>query len=253
MVTSNKFTKMNAVNNSEKPELNKIIRDEILSYREMCNKINVNTIQKGMNFHIKRNLSIILMSVRQGAPYNDEIDNINNLLIYEGHDVPKTKLNPDPKRVDQPLWNDKGTLTENGKFIRAVENYKKGLCVAEKVLVFEKLGSGIWSDKGLFHLIDYKTENLNGRKLFKFILKPIEGQIKVSDIKEIEEHTRIIPTAVKVAVWKRDKGKCVLCGSTKNLHYDHDLPFSKGGTSLTEKNVRILCVKCNLTKRDKIQ
>ncbi|MCX8106660.1 MAG: HNH endonuclease [Ignavibacterium album] len=40
--------------------------------------------------------------------------------------------------------------------------------------------------------------------------------------------------------------------STKNLHFDHDLPFSKGGTSLTAENVRILCMKCNLSKSNKI-
>ncbi len=33
-------------------------------------------------------------------------------------------------------------------------------------------------------------------------------------------------------VWKRDKGRCVMCGSDNNLHYDHDLPFSKGGSSI---------------------
>jgi len=30
-------------------------------------------------------------------------------------------------------------------------------------------------------------------------------------------HNRLIPTAVKVEVWKRDKGKCVICGSQHNL------------------------------------
>ena len=33
---------------------------------------------------------------------------------------------------------------------------------------------------------------------------------------------------------------------------DYDLPFSKGGTSVTTKNVRILCMKCNLHKSDKL-
>ncbi|MEM2916626.1 MAG: HNH endonuclease [Candidatus Woesearchaeota archaeon] len=229
------------------------MKDEILSYREMCNKIHVNTIQKGMNFHIKEGISVILMSVRPGAPYDDEIDNKKNLLIYEGHDVPKSKQNPDPKCIDQPLWTDRGTLTENGKFVKAVEYYKRGLFPPEKILVFEKLNSGIWSKKGLFSLIDYEIRESNGRKVFKFILKPIDEEIEIPKGKDEEEHNRIIPTSVKVAVWKRDKGKCVLCGSTKNLHYDHDLPFSKGGSSITEKNVRILCAKCNLKKRDKIE
>jgi 5-methylcytosine-specific restriction endonuclease McrA len=65
-------------------------------------------------------------------------------------------------------------------------------------------------------------------------------------------HARIIPTHVKVEVWKRDGGKCVKCGSTTNLHYDHDIPFSKGGSSIVAENVRLLCVKHNLEKSDKI-
>ena len=48
-------------------------------------------------------------------------------------------------------------------------------------------------------------------------------------------------------------GKCVKCASTTNLHFDHELPFSKGGTSLTAKNVRLLCMKHNLEKSAKIE
>jgi len=65
--------------------------------------------------------------------------------------------------------------------------------------------------------------------------------------------TRLIPSEIKKEVWKRDKGKCVICGATTNLHFDHDLPFSKGGTSLTVKNVRLLCIKHNLEKSAKIE
>jgi hypothetical protein len=38
----------------------------------------------------------------------------------------------------------------------------------------------------------------------------------------------LIPTPVKVEVWRRDRGQCVQCGSTKNLHFDHNIPSSKG-------------------------
>src|SRR5438874_9784689 len=65
-------------------------------------------------------------------------------------------------------------------------------------------------------------------------------------------HNRLIPTLVKVEVWRRDGGKCVQCGLTKNLHFDHDIPFSKGGSSLTAANVRLLCAIHNLEKSDKI-
>jgi 5-methylcytosine-specific restriction endonuclease McrA len=58
---------------------------------------------------------------------------------------------------------------------------------------------------------------------------------------------------VKRAVWKRDRGKCVICGRNENLHWDHDFPYSKGGTSLSADNIRILCMKCNLAKGAKIE
>ena len=67
------------------------------------------------------------------------------------------------------------------------------------------------------------------------------------------EHNRLIPTSVKLEVWKRDKGQCVKCGSKDNLHFDHILPFSKGGTSLKAENIQLLCARHNLQKNDKIQ
>jgi hypothetical protein len=66
------------------------------------------------------------------------------------------------------------------------------------------------------------------------------------------DDSRYIPSSVKKAVWVRDHGKCVLCGSSKKLHFDHDIPFSKGGGN-TEKNIRLLCEKCNLRKSNKIE
>lgn len=65
--------------------------------------------------------------------------------------------------------------------------------------------------------------------------------------------SRYIPSAVKREVWARDRGRCVLCGSRKNLCYDHDLPYSRGGTSLDANNIRILCRDCNLKKSNRIE
>lgn len=60
-----------------------------------------------------------------------------------------------------------------------------------------------------------------------------------------------IPEHVKMYVWQRDKGQCVQCGSKQNLEFDHDIPVSKGGSN-TERNIQILCGKCNREKSDKI-
>jgi 5-methylcytosine-specific restriction endonuclease McrA len=66
------------------------------------------------------------------------------------------------------------------------------------------------------------------------------------------ERRRLIPTSVKMEVWRRDGGKCVVCGAIDELHFDHDLPYSMGGTSVTVENVQLLCVRHNLSKGAKI-
>ncbi|MBR4789476.1 MAG: HNH endonuclease [Treponema sp.] len=58
-----------------------------------------------------------------------------------------------------------------------------------------------------------------------------------------------IPSAVKREVFLRDQGRCVICGSRENIEFDHELPFSKGGSS-TVRNIRLLCQKCNRHKSD---
>lgn len=92
----------------------------------------------------------------------------------------------------------------------------------------------------------------NGRNVFKFKLELTGENLMLNDNINNLDHTRIIPSDVKLEVWKRDKGQCVLCGSKENLHFDHIIPFSKGGSSITSKNIQILCAKCNLSKHDKI-
>ena len=66
------------------------------------------------------------------------------------------------------------------------------------------------------------------------------------------KNRRVPPSKVRNDVWVRDRGKCRICGSQENLHFDHIIPFSKGG-GYTVKNIQILCSKCNLKKSDRIQ
>lgn len=77
---------------------------------------------------------------------------------------------------------------------------------------------------------------------------------KFSQAERIDKEGRreIIPEEVRIAVWRRDEGKCVKCGSRENLEYDHIIPVSKGGSN-TVRNIELLCEKCNREKRDNIQ
>lgn len=230
------------------------IQEQILSYREMCDKEAKQTLQRGMNFRLNPSYSVILMSQRSNAPYKDRIHEDGITIEYEGHDVSRKSYAHDPKGEDQPKYLPSGRLTQNGYFVQSIESYKKKLSKPEVAKVYEKIMDGVWSLKGFFDLIDYKYINDGKRNVFRFILRLSEIQSIDANIKNIQlTHTRLIPSKVKKDVWKRDKGKCVICGETKNLHFDHDLPYSKGGTSLTAKNIKLLCIKHNLTKSGKIE
>jgi len=67
-----------------------------------------------------------------------------------------------------------------------------------------------------------------------------------------EGQREVIPEEVRIAVWRRDEGKCVKCGSKAKLEYDHIIPISKGGSN-TVRNIELLCEKCNREKKDNIQ
>lgn len=232
------------------------MKDEIISYREMCDRENVQTLQRGMNFRLNPNYSVILMSQRKNAPYNDKICSDGFSIEYEGHDIPNTSEVNDPKKIDQPRFTKSGKLTQNGLFANAIEDFKSGNQKAEIIRVYEKLIDGVWSEKGFFELVNYRFElDDNDRKVFIFVLKETDDQRNSIDkiSNELKPRSRIIPSNIKKEVWIRDKGKCVICGAEDELHFDHDLPYSKGGTSITEKNVRILCARHNLRKSDKIE
>ena len=112
--------------------------------------------------------------------------------------------------------------------------------------------------------IECDKEKIDGfqKQLFrdKIIEKKRRQELEKQVIAELIEEGEIfpetnrrppIPKDVADAVWNRDGGKCVYCGSTENLHFDHIIPFSKGGDTSVE-NLQLLCRKCNLEKSNKI-
>lgn len=224
---------------------------DILSYLEMCSREGV-SLQRGMNFRLKGRTSVILMSVRRGAPYADIVEDGGRTLIYEGHDVPRTSLTLDPKSSDQLARTPEGKLTQNGLFFEAANAYKAGKAKAELVRVYEKIRDGIWAYNGVFKLTDAWRESSQGRQVFKFRLELIFEKSEKSPKFEIG-HDRVIPTAVKLEVWKRDKGQCRECHRTDNLHFDHIIPYSLGGSSLVAENIQLLCARHNLEKSDRIK
>ncbi len=174
-------------------------------------------------------------------------------FIYEGHNENKTAVCKYPELVDQPEFTKTGKPTENGKFKLAALAYKSNQQSPERVRVYEKIKDGIWSYNGVFHLEDAWIEQAEHRKVFKFTLTAVIGE--EDDSQPVPTHPnpgRMIPTSVKREVWKRDNGQCAQCGSTANLHFDHIIPWSKGGSSTDIQNIQLLCAAHNLSKSDGI-
>ena len=63
--------------------------NEIISYLEMCGREGT-SLQRGMNFGLRDDHSVLLMSVRPSAPYQDRLVDDGTTLIYEGHDEPRS-------------------------------------------------------------------------------------------------------------------------------------------------------------------
>jgi HNH endonuclease len=243
------------MNRIAKPEIEP---GEIISYTEMCLAVGAG-LQRGMNFRLSSGTTVILMSRRLGAPYEDQVSDDSRTLIYEGHDCSKS-VHPYPKQVDQPERNPGGSLTQNGLFAEAIRRFEDLGEPPEKVKVFEKIRDGIWVYNGVFDLIDYIIDSSSGRRVFKFTLTVSSPDTELITKDAVHRKTgdfvdddRIIPSWVKLEVWKRDKGRCVTCGAQDHLHFDHIIPYSKGGSSKDPANVQILCLRHNLLKHDRIE
>ena len=62
--------------------------NEIISYNEMCS-IVWKSLQRGMNYRINPSYSVILMSRKNNALYNDKILPDWLTIEYEWHDISK--------------------------------------------------------------------------------------------------------------------------------------------------------------------
>lgn len=230
------------------------MKDEILNYWDMCSRHGM-ALQRGMYFRLPPTHGVILMSRRPNAPYADEMTEDESILVYEGHDARKTTSTPDPKTIDQPRYEPNGKPTQNGLFADSVDTHAVGRAEAAIFRVYEKMRDGVWTDRGLYVLRDYSYEMGSARRVFKFWLEQADfDSSSARDGSNVGVRvSRQIPSWVKQEVYRRDKGRCVMCGAADNLHFDHDLPFSKGGTSVLPANVRILCARHNLEKSARIE
>ncbi len=93
----------------------------------------------------------------------------------------------------------------------------------------------------------HHLQKISSQKAYRLAIK----FAKISSQTENISTGRDIPAYIRLFVWKRDKGRCVACGSNDKIEYDHIIPYSKGGSS-TVNNIQILCLNCNRRKSNRM-
>lgn len=105
-----------------------------------------------------------------------------------------------------------------------------------------------WDDDGL-DAEDIKALILQRRRRLEQKLQSARSLMRAE---ESGRPTRAgIPTELRRVVFERDGGRCVECGGSFDIQYDHILPVAHGGATTLE-NLQILCAECNRRKSDSI-
>lgn len=123
-------------------------------------------------------------------------------------------------------------------------------------------GTG-WAFKGYIYEMEYKNQPPYSKEEEELLIleqydneqnkfESLKRKFKSANIEEESYRRERISEEVRIAVWRRDDGKCARCGNRENLEYDHIVPVSKGGGN-TARNIELLCESCNRKKSGKIE
>jgi hypothetical protein len=172
------------------------------------------------------------------------------------------------KEISGRLFDDRGRFIggeQRIEILQAREHLQEIIQRSEEEPVPAPIhGEVEWFFKGyVYDVSDIKDRyNYNDEQIQLLILEDYDKErrkferlrrlYKSEDIQRESQQRERIPEHVRIAVWRRDGGKCVRCGSRENLEYDHIIPVSKGGSN-TARNIELLCERCNREKRDRIE
>ena len=172
---------------------------------------------------------------------SEEFKRLKELKEWRGKGEKKRiveeKIKPEIIKIQEKIKNRELLRVESGDYGSSYYMYEDNLY---------KFDRGDYTDEQRLLLIleleDKERQNF----------ERLKRKFSLSQETEKTPRRDAIPESVRIAVWRRDEGKCAKCGSRKNLEYDHIIPISKGGSN-TVRNIELLCEECNRKKRDNIE
>lgn len=230
-----------------RPQVNTDNEHTIISYRDDDYRFTPNQIKESVDHFVKWEVNgdkAALIVVKTTIGRTDY--EINS--VYPNMEVTKPYVTPRGNQCCQ--------LQIGDAYIRFYAPIEGILSFEEKKGNYSAGDVVLRIDGNRDSIDEFEKEEIRQKLLAKKKRRSLEKEV----LNELIEKGEIFPDANKRppipkevvdAVWNRDGGKCVYCGSTKNLHLDHIIPFSKGGATTVE-NLQLLCEKCNLQKSNKI-
>lgn len=136
---------------------------------------------------------------------------------------------------------------ERKLFLEAVQKPVMEMCLTVCVYYTSPQGRNSYSGKQIYN------EN-QIRNLLEDVIK--EQNAKTEYQRQVAKERAKMTDGLRYDILKRDHFRCQICGATEKdgikLHVDHIVPVSKGGKTVPS-NLRTLCSRCNLGKRDKLE
>lgn len=140
-------------------------------------------------------------------------------------------------------------------FIKIEKKFYKDLFIYPPLDCLINCQISYTSPAGRNHYSKKQSYNLED---LKFIMKKIKSDEEAKEAYEYKKkiERQRLTDSLRYDIMRRDGFKCVLCGASvqegAKLHVDHIIPIAKGGETKAS-NLRTLCDRCNLGKRDKIE
>jgi len=122
---------------------------------------------------------------------------------------------------------------------------KENIEYGDKIYILESVHNYKWEEAN--ELIETAEKEKRKARLLLIKKKISKKALEMYSDIPVDDKRASLSDEVKLFVWNRDGGKCVKCGSTEKLEFDHVIPFSKGGSN-TARNIQLLCEKCNRSK-----
>lgn len=193
----------------------------------------------------------------------DAVERVIGGLVFEPSKSKKWPVEKFPRTIE--VFQVSATDSVNGKKIRRScsqpfnLNIERAAQKTPQLLRFANEGSlafaNVWLYEGKAYVAEDKDLTANdvralvnqGKNKRRLALEKAHALQAMTDQIDKPNKRERITQATKVAVWQRDKGRCVECESQQKLEFDHVIPVSMGGAN-TERNLQLLCETCNRRK-----